>query len=208
MSSEEVIEKLRKYVEEHESERALADKLGYSQPTFNRIVSGKWKKLKEVDDVLKIIGGRFEFDPSRRPDYTFVKKVEARPCAGCGTLETSGKEEGRLAFQTKWLKERTASNPSDLSVMTVTGDSMLPAIMNRDIVLVDEGTAGKELRDGGVYVVRADTEIFIKRYRKVFGKLIFLSDNREYSYQDLEIVDSATENFGVIGRVLWAAREV
>ena len=205
----ELHEKLKAYMEkEGLRQRQLAQKIGVTQPTVYRILKGNWDQIEKVEKVIGVLGGKIEYHPGRGPDYAFVKRVNAKPSAGGGSLETMGEEEDKLAFKRSWLSSKTTSSVQNLSVMEVWGDSMLPTLHNSDSILIDEGDAGKELSDGRIYVIRVYEEIFVKRFRSVIGKLMFLSDNREYSYQDIEIKKGDENGFGVIGRALWAAREI
>lgn len=141
-------------------------------------------------------------------DYAFIQIAEAKPSAGGGSLETSGKTEGSLAFRRDWLGSKTRTSPERLRVMFVAGDSMSPTIAHGDVVLVDEGGQGKELSEGKVYVIRKGDEIFVKRYRRGVGKQLFLGDNRETHYNDVEVLPGEEDGFEVIGRVLWAGKEL
>ena len=85
---------------------------------------------------------------------------------------------------------------------------MSPTIEDGDIVLVDEGCQGEELQDGRVYVIRKGEEIYVKRYRKGVGCLLFRGDNRDRAYLDVEVKEGDEDGFKVIGRVLWAGKEL
>lgn len=120
---------------------------------------------------------------------------------------TSGETEGALAFRREWISRKTRTSPEKLRVMMVVGESMSPTIGNGDIVLVDEGAQGKELVEGRVYVIRKGEEIYVKRFRKGVGKLMFLGDNRDMDYLDVTVNVGDEDGFKVIGRVLWAGKE-
>lgn len=138
-------------------------------------------------------------------EYAFVPRVEARPAAGGGSLEMSGRSETSLAFRREWLATKTTT-PGKLVVMSVMGDSMHPTISGGDLVLVDEGA--RALQEGRVYVVRLDGELFIKRYFKGPGRHFFRGDNRERAFEDIETAHSGGPEWEVIGRVLWAGKEL
>ncbi|KAF0235086.1 MAG: hypothetical protein FD177_245 [Desulfovibrionaceae bacterium] len=139
-------------------------------------------------------------------EYAFIRKALARPTAGGGSLETSGETEGGLVFQLAWLKQRTTSSPDRLRVMHVQGDSMSPTIEDGDVVLVDEGKA--ELVPDRVYVVRKGEEIYVKRFRKTPDVLLFMGDNRARDFEDVKVFPGDVNGFAVIGRVLWAGKEL
>ena len=84
----------------------------------------------------------------------------------------------------------------------------MPNILDRDTVLVDEGEAGRVLRDGQIYVVRMGDEIFVKRLRKAPWSYIFMSDNPAFSFQYFEVKEENHDEFKAIGRVLWVGRDL
>lgn len=159
-------------------------------------------KLAELAGVSLVIDGQ-----PRENEYAFIPRALAKPAAGGGSLETSGETEGALAFRREWIGRKTRTSPERLRVMTVVGDSMSPTIEDGDIVLVDEGVRKEPLKEGKVYVVRKGEEIFVKRFRKGVGNLLFMGDNRDRSYLDVTVAEGDENGFTVIGRVLWAGKE-
>jgi len=174
----------------------------------DRIRNGERQKfLLSVGRILDAAGLRLvEGDSIPEDKYAFIPRALAKPAAGGGSLETSGETEGCLAFRREWIKRKTCTSPERLRVMEVHGDSMSPTIDNGDIVLVDEGWQG-ELKEGLVYVVRKGEEIYIKRYHKGVGCLLFMGDNRDKPFLDVKVEPGDEDGFRVIGRVLWAGKE-
>lgn len=203
-------EKLKKYMEkEGLRQQELASRMGMTQPTVHRILKGDWEgQLQKMEKAIRLLGGKVSFDPGASPDYAFVRQVEAMASAGSGSLVNGGGEYDMLAFKKTWLASKTTSSVEQLSVMTVWGDSMLPTLADKDAILVDEGAAGQELLDGRVYVLRVGDEVFVKRFRKAVGKVFFISDNRDFNYQNIELEGGEIDQCGIIGRVLWAGREI
>ena len=203
-------EKLRIYMERHGiRQNELAGRMEMTQPTVHRILKGDWEgQLRKMEKAIHLLGGKVTFDPGASPDYAFVRQVEVRASAGGGSLINGGAEYDKLAFKKAWLASKTTSSVDQLSVMAVWGDSMLPTLADGDVVLVDEGGSGRELVEGRVYVLRVGDEVFVKRFRKAVGKVFFISDNREFDYQNIEIGGGDADQCGIIGRVLWAGREI
>ena len=137
--------------------------------------------------------------------FVFVEKAQARPSAGGGSLETGGGGEGVFAFRLDWVMQKTA-DASQLRIMEVMGRSMENTLHNGDMCLVNE--RDKELVEDRIYVIRVHDEIYVKRFSRAPGRYLFRGDNRELSYQDIE-VDVADEalNWEIIGRVIWAGKE-
>lgn len=178
--------------------------------TVTRIIDGErstWlESMSRIADAAGLV--ITQKGMANGDEYAFIPRALARPTAGGGSLETSGETEGCLAFRREWLGRKTRTSPERLRVMLVSGVSMHPTIDDGDIVLVDEGSQGKELVEGKVYVIRKAEEIFVKRYRKGVGEDLFLGDNRATDYHDVKVRPGDEDGFEIIGRVLWAGKEL
>lgn len=95
---------------------------------------------------------------------------------------------------------RLGAAPRDLVLVSVQGDSMMPALSRGDMVLVD--TRLSRVDCCGVYVLQGDGYQEVKRIQPLFdGALRVIHDNKKY--QD-ELVDAAeTFMLNVFGRVVW-----
>lgn len=161
-------------------------------------------------DWLHAVGAKVIF-PGGEGDfseYAFIPRALAKPAAGGGSLETSGETEGALAFRREWIGRKTRTSPERLRVMTVVGDSMSPTIEDGDIVLVDEGVKVEELREGRVYVIRKGENIYVKRFRQGIDKYLFMGDNRDRAEKDVIVEMDDCDDFAIIGRALWAGKEL
>lgn len=189
-------------------ERRFALAAEYDPTNLGRILRGEKKTWLESFGRLADAAGLRVVSEEKvhAPDYVFIQKALARPTAGGGSLETSGETEGGLVFQLAWLKTRTTSSPDKLRIMHVQGDSMSPTIDHGDVVLVDEGKA--DLVPDRVYVVRKGEEIYVKRFRKAPDALWFMGDNRARDFEDVKVFPGDENGFAVIGRVLWAGKEL
>lgn len=134
-----------------------------------------------------------------------VPVVNVEASAGHGALAESEAHCGQFGFSEEWLRQLTASKPSDLSIIGVVGDSMVPALSDGDRVLVDPGDAQTRLRDG-IYVLRMDGALNVKRITiEPKGRRISVtSDNKAYpSWSGLD-----RRNITVVGRVRCIIRKV
>lgn len=137
--------------------------------------------------------------------FVFVEKALARPSAGGGSLETGGEHDGVYAFRLDWLMRKT-TDTSRLRIMEVMGRSMENTLHNGDMCLVNE--RDKELVEDRIYVIRVHDEIYVKRFSRAPGRYLFRGDNRELSYQDIEVdVTDESLNWEVVGRVIWAGKD-
>lgn len=143
-------------------------------------------------------------------EYFHVPKADVVGSCGQGSFQTSGEILDMLAFRLDWVHKKTTS-PDSLVIIDVEGESMSPTLESGNIVLVD--TSRKDLRDGDVYALRVGDEVYVKRLRKAPHKLQFQGDNRELSSQDviINLLDESNHHAGsweIIGRVIWAAKEM
>ena len=85
------------------------------------------------------------------------------------------------------------------SVIRVRGDSMEPGLCDGDLLVVDAARRSPDAR-GGVFVIRLDDALMVKRVRRHEGRLIARSDNPLAP----PLPDAAVH---VIGQVVWQMRE-
>jgi phage repressor protein C with HTH and peptisase S24 domain len=155
-------------------------------------------------------GGDFDAsgDRATRPDgatyaeYTFPSYGLSRGRNGAGGLARSEQVVDSLAFKTEWLRRRLLAAPRNLVLLEVVGDTMAPTLGDSDLILVDLGEP--RFRQDGVYVLRRDGELEVKRLQRgPGGNLIIKSDNSAY-----ESTVVTPDHVGIIGRVIWAAGRI
>ncbi|MDT8338494.1 MAG: LexA family transcriptional regulator [Sulfurimonas sp.] len=83
-----------------------------------------------------------------------------------------------------------------IEAINVSGDSMEPTFSYNDIVFINRSKT--DLQRGGIFTIRTDGGLFIKRIQKrIDGKIDIISDNQVYSTQTLD-----PSEIEVIGRVV------
>lgn len=132
-----------------------------------------------------------------------IPKLPIEASAGAGALTDDELITGQMGFSDKWLKKLGCA-PSQLSLIRVLGDSMVPTLIDGDDIMVDRSAAFRPVQDG-IYVIRMDDTLLVKRLAKgPGGRLSILSDNPAYpGWPD---VDGAAVT--VIGRVVWTGRRL
>lgn len=132
-----------------------------------------------------------------------VPRLDVQASAGSGRSVEGEAVVAEYHFDARWLARLTRGKSSDLSIISVTGDSMAPTLGDGDDVLVDTGD--RRIRDG-VYVLRRDDDLIVKRLgvSPAAGSLTVASDNPAYPTW----TDVSPETISVIGRVVWAGRAV
>ncbi|WP_243453838.1 S24 family peptidase [Sandaracinobacteroides saxicola] len=122
--------------------------------------------------------------------------------AGDGTDPDSEKHTAALLFEPRYARTLASANPTALSAITVTGDSMFPTLSDGDQIIVDTADSAR-LRDG-IYVIRVDGALLVKRLslHPATRRLSIRSDNSSYpSYDNVDPADVE-----IIGRVRWVGR--
>ena len=89
-----------------------------------------------------------------------------------------------------------------IEAINVSGDSMEPTFSYNDVVFINRSKT--DLQRGGIFTIRTEAGLFIKRVQKrIDGKLDIISDNEVYSTQTLD-----PKEIEVIGRVVSRFGEV
>ena len=136
------------------------------------------------------------------PEYKSAPHVKARLCAGDGSFEVDENISDYWMFRTDWLKSKGVT--SDMILINVYGNSMEPELKDGDTVLID--TSRKEILAGSIYAVGIDDTIMVKRIEKHPGKLVLISDNKDY--ETLYLSQSEMDSVRIIGKILWISRDV
>ena len=131
-----------------------------------------------------------------------IKQLQVGASAGPGSLADDEYAES-MGFAPKWLR-RLGTDPANLSLIVVDGDSMDPTLGDGDDIMVDHSASARPLRDG-IYVLRMDDVLLVKRIAMgPSGKLTIRSDNPQYPDWD----DVKPESVNIIGRVVWTGRRL
>lgn len=137
-------------------------------------------------------------------ELVMIPRVNARLCAGTGSLETEASVIGMYAFRSDWILRK--GNPEKMVLMDITGDSMEPEIKHGDIVLIDQGKV--ELIGYGYYAVGIEDAIYVKEISTLPGKLVLHSLNQRYQDIEVNLTEEQPLAVRIIGRVLWVGREL
>jgi phage repressor protein C with HTH and peptisase S24 domain len=110
--------------------------------------------------------------------------------------------EIKIAFRRDWIQRK--GNPQNMSLIRITGDSMVPTLEPSDIVLVDHGLNFIDPH-GGIYAIVVDDEIMIKRLQVLYPlkNVQIISDNPKYHFADVDPKD-----LKINGKVIWFGREL
>ncbi|TCU01664.1 LexA family transcriptional regulator [Vibrio crassostreae] len=125
---------------------------------------------------------------------------DVHAAAGAGTLVQGEFQLDTLMVPTSLLSEFDLCEKS-ASIIYVDGDSMEPTLSDKDRLLVDT----RELQHpvpNGVYVIRIDDAVYVKRLKWNIAKGVYLivSDNQDY--EAFEINHKTGRNFKIIGKAI------
>lgn len=140
-------------------------------------------------------------------DYVAIPLYEVRAAAGAGALVEHENVVDVLHFKESWVRQELRASPSDLYLIHVDGESMEPTLRPGDVILVDRRDTGPA-RDG-IYVLRMDGALLVKRLQRLpGGNLKVSSDNPAYEPFVAKASDLHSEEFVVVGRVVWSGRRL
>jgi hypothetical protein len=170
-----------------------------------RLKEDERRKLARYFAVPETMLGGPDSEPYVPGGLISVDRHAVAVSAGPGALVNEELGKPYFAFDERWLKALTPTNPANLSIVRVEGDSMAPTLNAGDDILVDLGDAMDRLRDG-IYVLRIDDALVVKRLAlNPLGRRVTVqSDNPAYA----DWPDCSLEEINCIGRVIWAGRRV
>jgi len=126
-----------------------------------------------------------------------VPVLSATPCAGDGSrLDDYVDEVAGMLFDVRWLLESFGVAPSNLCILRVVGDSMVPTIHDNDLVFVDGFEEQPSYRDG-VWVLRMWDQLYVKRVQR-FASDQYRATSDNPKYQPLELDETAQ----LLGRIV------
>jgi phage repressor protein C with HTH and peptisase S24 domain len=136
------------------------------------------------------------------PKNGLVPVFDVQASAGWGAIAEYETIAYSMAFPPGYLQKVTRTDPRNLVIISVKGDSMLPTLCDDDVVMID--TTKKNVQFDGMFVFRYGEALHIKRVMRAKspGYIIAVSDNRAL----YDPVEYRMDEVEVIGRVIWYAR--
>jgi phage repressor protein C with HTH and peptisase S24 domain len=146
------------------------------------------------------------YEAKRFEEYDYIDFLDVEASAGAGAVVEGEEVKGHLAFRKDWLR-RQGLRPQHLALLTVRGDSMEPSVPNGSTCLVERYDEAQEPARDGIYVLRWDDHLVVKRLqRQIGGGFVILSDNPAYAPQ--HVPADRTTDLRIAGRVVWLAHEI
>jgi SOS-response transcriptional repressor LexA len=128
-----------------------------------------------------------------------IARLDVSASAGPGRLaeDEATRPPGALS---QALLRQLGVRPAAASMIRVEGDSMEPTLSDGDEILVDRDR--REVRGkGGIFVIRLDGVLMVKRLRAAVGGIEVISDNPAWPVRIC-----AGSEVEIVGRVAWLGR--
>lgn len=185
------------------SERLLKRNPAYLQQYLAR---GSPRLLAEADRrllarFLRISDAALGGIEAVSDDSIAVPRFALAASAGPGAVVGDERRSIPFRFDARFLAGLGVRRDA-ASLIEVKGDSMQPTLIDGDTILVDHARRSIAPR-GGVYAIRLDGMLSVKRLRTIGREVEVASDNRDYA-----TVVRAAEAVEVIGRVVWIGRSL
>ncbi|MCA8194136.1 S24 family peptidase [Burkholderia vietnamiensis] len=214
------------------SEASFARAAKISQTGLNRIAQGGFPTLPVLVQIAETAGVSVDWLATGRGDgldtkasassnalqavdtlgnsvdvseFVFIPRYNVKAAAGHGQAVTDEAPTYTMAFRRYWIENYLHANPTDLSVLSVRGDSQQGVLNDRDVILIDRSqTSGS----AGLYVLRIDGEIIVKTLQRLPGGILEVSSANP-AYKPFEVnMEKPPADFAIIGRVVWFGRQV
>lgn len=144
-------------------------------------------------------------NPVDLEEFVFIPRYNVKVAAGHGQAITDEAPKHTMAFRRYWIENYLHATPTDLSVLSVKGDSLQGVLNDRDVILIDRSqTSGV----AGLYVLRIDGDVIVKTLQRLpDGILEVSSTNPAYKPFTVNMARPPSD-FQIIGRVVWAGRQI
>ncbi|WP_294332462.1 S24 family peptidase [uncultured Sphingomonas sp.] len=143
-----------------------------------------------VDEVL--LGGRSS------SELVAVPRIDLGASAGPGGWAEDDALRAPFAFPPALLRQ-LGVRAEAASMVRVAGDSMAPTLNDGDEILVDRDRCRIDPR--GIFVLRVEEALFVKRLRPAVGGVELVSDNPAYAVRFVR-----SGSFRLLGQVAWLGR--
>lgn len=206
------------------SRNELARRVGVSQPTISRLITGETKHTSALMELARALNSTPEYltgesdDP--QPKSLAEPSLEYRAAAaahdslaipmlelayGMGGTFLDGVDPGETVehFPRAFVRMFTTAPADKLVFSHGIGDSMEPTIGDRDMLLIDRSRDTIQINDQ-IWVLAANGIGMVKRVRiEREGRIMLLSDN-----DSVPPYQAAEDELTIIGRVIAVVRRI
>ncbi len=188
------------YVPKPRTIRALARAAGVPAPAFAGGGDDYESEIEGEDTPASGLPTSTPVDGTIRiPEY------DIKLSAGGGVLIDREDIKANWSFARDYITRELRLNPSSLSMVEVTGDSMSPKLLPSDRILVNH--ADTNPTPPGVFALWDGYGLVVKNVQRVHRsepeKLLLISENPIYPPYEV-----LTDEITIIGRVVWCGRRM
>lgn len=215
MSLRERLEKIRleNKIEPNINESNFAKSVKMPPSRLSEIKSGKVKSISaetaleiskkyniNLEWLLNNEGEMFLSEEHKEDEGLLKVSIDYKNSGscGCGAFIDEGNCPDTIYISKFWIKNILRASTKDLMFIFAEGDSMEPKINDGDMLLIDKTQTEPK---NGVYLIRFDNELFVKRIQLFPDKIELLSDNS--NYKPIEIKKHELDGVTIVGRVVW-----
>lgn len=193
-------------------DKDVADILGISQMNFatmkkrNKVPFGElldFCALKSISINWLLYGQSPESLVAATNRFFMVRYFDQISASAGGGADSDDVENQMIQIPQEFVMmlggERELKN---IEAINVTGDSMEPTFSYNDVVFVNR--AKTDLARGGIFTIRTEAGLFIKRVQKrLDGRVDIISDNPVYATQtlhqnEIEVIGRVVSRFGSV----------
>lgn len=166
------------------------------------LVSGDGAML--TDGVISVNGT--PSDDETVQEIVDIPVLSVEVGAGPERVPVAEEREGYIPLTRSFIRREIHVPEDRLCWLTVTGNSMEPTLRPGQHVLVALIT-GEPIVEGGIYVVRLDEGLVIKRLFPIPGKMMLVaSDNPDVPEYEVDLNDESID-FDVVAQLKWGDRK-
>lgn len=183
----------------------LANALGIARNTVQN-----WKIRGKIPEVIMLkaqqIADEKGYVSKENNNFVELDFYDVEVSAGHGALVIQEEKDNSIVFSREFIDKELGVNASNVFLMPVKGDSMIPTLKNKAMIMVNKI---EEFSGDGIYVFRFDGQLMVKRLQFTKHGLNVVSDNAIiYPAWELTRTELKTEDFEIIGEVIWSGQRM
>ncbi|WP_334128244.1 S24 family peptidase [Sneathiella sp.] len=192
--------------------KKAAELIGKSEKSIERYKSEGLKNLY-FEDLRKLLSAADKsfswlitgsIGGEEEQGFIAIPVMDFSVSAGNGSLVERERVADVMHLNEAWLRSTFHVTPQSVTILPVKGDSMEPTIRSGELVLIEKIDLSGRPGDG-IYIVRLDDTIAVKRLQSMPGGVIRVSSDNKH-FEPYEIGPDDTVDFAVLGRVLAGLR--
>lgn len=214
--SDKLCERVRQAINNNGGIEAFSIASGLDQDRLEYAIEGmRALTATQLAQVAKTANVSFEWLITGQESTTYseedlssvvpVPLLDIEASAGNGSVIYDEFQKSELFLSKGMLDRQYKVSPSDVYVMYANGESMEPTLKSGEMLACSKSPQHIKPADG-VYIIRMDGDLFVKRIQKLPGNVLKVtSDNPAYHpfNVDLKDVESGTIDFQILGKVLF-----